>query len=250
MISSYLLPGDDEVREGLFGGVGFVPDIFALQQWLEIAWAKGFDTQGAEHFSWKIVVGNKRERRESKVRDKSGCSVVSDHSSSRQKPQVVAPLLLRAPVEIVEDDCVGCGEYIIEGPRFRKSFLGNTDMCPTCMEQLRKSSKQEDQETVEEYMGREQKATESREETGYDDHLPQPSAAVAPEGFTFDHQHLIDWVWNYFAGKEDTGSSNRNGNSNSSSNSSSSSSPSAAKIIIPNRSPLYFQHKGHSRTVV
>ncbi|CAM6009431.1 unnamed protein product [Sphagnum balticum] len=75
-------------------------------------------------------------------------------------------------------------------------------------------------------MGKEQKATESREETGYDDHLPQPSAAAAPEGFTFDHQHLIDWVWNYFAGKEDTGSSN------SSSNSSSSSSPSAAKIII------------------
>jgi hypothetical protein len=98
MISSYLLAGDDEVREALFGGVGFVPDIFALQQWLEIAWAKGFDTQGAEHFSWKIVgthkwigttecatllrsfgvrarivdfqsVGNKRERRESKVRD-------------------------------------------------------------------------------------------------------------------------------------------------------------------------------------
>ncbi|CAM6048121.1 unnamed protein product [Sphagnum compactum] len=278
MISSYLLAGDDEVREALFGGVGFVPDISALQQWLEIAWAKGFDTQGADHFSWKIVgthkwigttecatllrsfgvrarivdfqsVGNKRERRESKLRDKSG-SVVSDHSSSRQKPQVVAPLVLRAPVEIVDDDCVGCGEYIIEGPRFRKSFLGNTDMCPTCMEQLRKSSKQEDQETVEEYMGREQKGTESREETGYDDHLPQPSAAVAPEGFTFDHQHLIDWVWNYFAGKEDTGSSNRNGNSNSSSNSSSSSSPSAGKIIITNRSPLYFQHKGHSRTVV
>ncbi|KAH9558357.1 hypothetical protein CY35_06G004700 [Sphagnum magellanicum] len=272
MMSSYLLEGDDEIREALFGGVGFVPDIFALQQWLEIAWAKGFDSQGAEHFSWKIVgthkwigttecaallrsfgvrarivdfqsVGNKRERRESLLRDKSG-SVVYDHSCSRQKPQVVAPLVLRAPVEIVDDDCVGCGEYIIDGPRFRKSFLGNTDMCPTCMEQLRKSSKQEDQETVEEYMGREQTATESREETGYDDHLPQPSVDVAPEGFTFDHQHLIDWVWNYFAGKEDTGSSN------SSSNSSSSSSPSAAKIIITNRSPLYFQHKGHSRTVV
>ncbi len=283
MMSSYLLAEDDEVREALFGGVGFVPDIFALQQWLEIAWAKGFDTQGAEHFSWKIVgthkwigttecaallrsfgvrarivdfqsVGNKRERRESKVRDKSG-SVVSDHSSSRQKPQVVvpqvvAPLVLRAPVEILDDDCVGCGEYIIQGPRFRKSFLGNTDMCPTCMEQLRKSSKQEDQETVEEYMGREQMGTETREETGYDDHLPHPSAAVGREGFSFDHQHLIDWVWNYFAGKEDTGSSNRNGNSDSSSNSSSSSSSSAAKIIITDRSPLYFQHKGHSRTVV
>jgi hypothetical protein len=52
----------------------------------------------------------------------------------------------------------------------------------------------------------------------------------------------MDWMWNYFAGKPaDTVTS-----------SSSSASPAAAtaKITMSDRSPLYFQHKGHSRTVV
>ncbi len=55
MMSSHLLEKDDETRDALFGGAGFVPDISALQQWLQIAWAKGFDTQGAQHFNWKIA---------------------------------------------------------------------------------------------------------------------------------------------------------------------------------------------------
>jgi hypothetical protein len=35
MMSSYLLTQDGEARDELFGGTGFVPDILALQQWLE-----------------------------------------------------------------------------------------------------------------------------------------------------------------------------------------------------------------------
>lgn len=59
ILASYLLAEDPEVREHLFGGTGYVPDIPALQQWLEIAWAKGFDAPGGEYFDWKIKGSNK-----------------------------------------------------------------------------------------------------------------------------------------------------------------------------------------------
>ena len=36
------------LRGALFGGCGFVPDIAALQAWLEAAWAAGYDGAGAE----------------------------------------------------------------------------------------------------------------------------------------------------------------------------------------------------------
>ena len=36
------------VADALFGGCGYVPDVTALQAWLECAWAAGFDPMGAE----------------------------------------------------------------------------------------------------------------------------------------------------------------------------------------------------------
>ncbi|OVA04030.1 Peptidase C78 [Macleaya cordata] len=46
------------------------------------------------------------------------------------------------------------------------------------------------------------------------------------------HQVLIDWVWNYFAEKN----LNRLG--------------SHQRVIVSDKTPLYFQHNGHSRTIV
>lgn len=54
MLSSHLLMQRQETREVLFGGAGFVPDIPSLQRWLEIAWEKGFDAVGSDHFANKI----------------------------------------------------------------------------------------------------------------------------------------------------------------------------------------------------
>ena len=42
-----MLP-DQALQGALFGGCGFVPDIAALQAWLEAAWAAGYDAAGAE----------------------------------------------------------------------------------------------------------------------------------------------------------------------------------------------------------
>ncbi|BBN07553.1 zinc finger-containing ubiquitin peptidase 1 [Marchantia polymorpha subsp. ruderalis] len=52
-----------------------------------------------------------------------------------------------------------------------------------------------------------------------------------------DHRHLIEWVWKYFTGetlqKSSSGSFHHQ-----------------QPIIKSERSPLYFQHRGHSRTIV
>lgn len=54
MLSSHLLKQRQEVREVLFGGCGFVPDVASLQRWLELSWEKGFDTTGSEDFGNQI----------------------------------------------------------------------------------------------------------------------------------------------------------------------------------------------------
>ena len=37
--------GGGRNSSGLFSGVGFVPTVHCLQQWLERAWAKGYDLE-------------------------------------------------------------------------------------------------------------------------------------------------------------------------------------------------------------
>lgn len=50
----FAAPGLQEARQALFGGCGFVPDIPALQAWLECAWAAGFDRQGSEQLGGRV----------------------------------------------------------------------------------------------------------------------------------------------------------------------------------------------------
>lgn len=55
ILSSFLLVQRADAKEVLFGGSTFVPEIFPLQRWLELAWARGFDVAGGEWFNWKIA---------------------------------------------------------------------------------------------------------------------------------------------------------------------------------------------------
>ncbi|KAG9455357.1 hypothetical protein H6P81_008261 [Aristolochia fimbriata] len=59
MLSSHLLHERHDVREVMFGGSQFVPDIPSLQRWLEIAWEAGFDIPGSRMFNNRIY-GSKK----------------------------------------------------------------------------------------------------------------------------------------------------------------------------------------------
>ncbi|GBG79693.1 hypothetical protein CBR_g29958 [Chara braunii] len=59
MLCSHLIRMREDAKRVLFGGVGFVPSIKDLQQWLERAWRSGFDMMGAEQLGWKVHGTNK-----------------------------------------------------------------------------------------------------------------------------------------------------------------------------------------------
>eukprot|EP00877_Chromochloris_zofingiensis_P009302 jgi/Chrzof1/4625/Cz14g20130.t1 len=67
------------------------------------------------------------------------------------------------------------------------------------------------------------------------------------------HQAVVDWVWRYYS-QELPGSADA-ATASSSSGQASGTAPSTARlrssnVIVTSRPPLYFQHEGHSRTII
>eukprot|EP00887_Chlorella_sp_A99_P007524 scaffold2.g7524.t1 len=54
MQAAHLMHLWPEARERLFGGAGFVPDIPALQAWMEVAWSAGFDRAGCDQLGGAV----------------------------------------------------------------------------------------------------------------------------------------------------------------------------------------------------
>lgn len=52
-----------------------------------------------------------------------------------------------------------------------------------------------------------------------------------PIGNAKGHRVIIDWVWNYFSGNSSTR-------------------PGSQPVVLTDKAPLYFQHEGHSRTII
>eukprot|EP01102_Stenamoeba_stenopodia_P004874 TRINITY_DN1531_c0_g3_i2.p1 TRINITY_DN1531_c0_g3~~TRINITY_DN1531_c0_g3_i2.p1 ORF type:complete len:378 (+),score=69.21 TRINITY_DN1531_c0_g3_i2:477-1610(+) len=68
-----------------------------------------------------------------------------------------------------------------------------------------------------------------------------------PSGDKMEHPLLFEWVWNYF---ENAYNNNHSLETTATSANSSSSSSSSSAMNLPLVPPLYFQHTGHSRTIV
>ncbi|XP_024365765.1 uncharacterized protein [Physcomitrium patens] len=271
ILASYLLAEDPEVREHLFGGTGYVPDIPALQQWLEIAWAKGFDAPGGEYFDWKIkgsnkwigttegaallrsfgvrarivdfqAIGSKRES-PSELRSKAGQgSVEEDKSGSGSEEEAKGKKESNFGSRKFEengkdsdpqrsiaksdshDKCIDCGEHETLPNKFRPEKASNSDMCHTCTKlqgsgNMDKKKFHDEQETQ----------ITNRHRLGWD---AKTGGGGAEEGqITVKHQPMVEWVWNYFM------SHTRN-------------SKVSKQLKLSERSPLYFQHRGHSQTIV
>lgn len=171
MVSSHLIMERPEAREALFGGSGFVPDIGSLQRWLEVAWQKGFDIAGSQHFNGKVY-GTK------KWIGTTECAALF-HSFG-----------LRARIVDFDGKASNKNAGKAYGPMDK--FV------------IRKETNTE--EGVDKF------GDCSRHNS---------------KGF----QVLIDWVWRYFSKSEAKGSSKR-------------------RVVVTNKMPLYFQHQGHSRTII
>jgi hypothetical protein len=110
----------------------------------------------------------------------------------------IASTPCHAPIiESQKGDCIGYGEYIIQGPWFCTIGKGNIDFCPTCVAQLLESSRK----TTNHHRIYRHGPTGSQE-PGKKQVL-RPPPPVFREEFAADYQHLVDWV--LIAGMTTTG---------------------------------------------
>lgn len=298
MLCSYLLSEDAEVREVLFGSAGFVPDISALQAWLEIAWAKGFDVAGGEYFNWKIWRTNKwigttegaallrsfgvraqivdfqatgGKRGSGDMRTKTGQqknsktpvesdngdedgddnddeSQLRNNNSSEDEgddeneadgetlnPDSEPPSSggehRREPSEV---ECAVCGEHQLNDSQIRRDLRHSGGICPTCS--------QNSSQTCQNSIPKPGKQDENPSDIGHDisghergEWDKKTGGGGSEEGsMTMKHTQMVDWIWSYFTLEI----LNPDGQGPDSS------------IILSQRSPLYFQHRGHSQTIV
>ncbi|KAK8486307.1 hypothetical protein V6N11_049400 [Hibiscus sabdariffa] len=193
MLSSHLLAHRQEARKVLFGGSGFVPDIAFLQRWLEIAWERGFDPPGAQHFNCKVYGTGHR-------------------IGTTECASLFRSFGLRARV-------VDFGPK--ESEQLHLSVPGSTLGQPVTQRNVIEVSGPMDR-----YVNRQQGLKRGRHSCDSSGKCSNNS-----KGKNEGARVLVDWVWNYFSDKGLTVSG-------------------SSRVIVSDRAPLYFQHDGHSRTII
>ncbi|KAK6250848.1 hypothetical protein SCA6_004853 [Theobroma cacao] len=194
MLSSHLLAHRQEARQVLFGGSGFVPDIAFLQRWLEIAWERGFDPPGAQHFKCKIYGSNHKI-------GTTECAALFRSFGLRARvvdfgPKESQPFYLSVPGSTLGQTVMKRSIIQVSGPMDRYVHHQQGSMKPR----------------------------HSFDSLGY-------GRSGNFKGKSGGPQILVDWVWNYFSDKGLTISGSN-------------------RVVVSDRAPLYFQHDGHSRTIV
>ncbi|XP_057950454.1 uncharacterized protein LOC131145424 [Malania oleifera] len=220
MLSSHLLKQREEVKEVLFGGSGFVPDITSLQRWLEIAWEKGFDRVGSDHFDRKICgfmswIGTTECATLFRSFGLRARIVDFDHKAIESSiPGLNYEAWEKKPIDGDKRKAVQ-----VYGPMDRFVCRRNHDAT-----QAGSSSHEECSTThLGDGLGT---SLCSR-----DNLAGSYEFGKLLSGKVKGHQVLIDWVWNYFSENKFTKSDGHS-------------------VFVTGRAPLYFQHDGHSRTIV
>lgn len=196
MLSSHLLKQRQEVREVLFGGCGFVPDVASLQRWLELSWEKGFDTTGSEDF------GNQIYGKRSWI-GTTECATLFRSFGIRAR--------------IVDF----CSKELASKTFFPRINHGGRAEVSIANNKLQVNG------PMDKYLSRGDCSTSLVGSTGQG----KPNHHYTNLAKLRGQHSLVDWVWNYFS---DNRSIQLNKN----------------QVIASEKPPLYFQHNGHSRTIV
>ena len=251
MLCSYLLVQDTAMKEALFGGAGFIPNIFAMQRWLEIAWAKGFDVAGADYFDWKIsgtekwigttecaallrsfgvrawIVDFQAVGKDKKDGPRPKCGSRPQEAGSFDIPAEPGELDESGGKLHAQASASAHGQHDEHGnielcvARVEERLLHKKcELCLSCMEERKRKATAE--------LGSLHITSEQNWEGSSGGGLSDQNEVDV------NHKHMTNWIWNYFLdNKVDA----------------------AAAAVVPSitlssRSPLYFQHQGHSRTIV
>ncbi|XP_050270569.1 uncharacterized protein LOC126714439 isoform X3 [Quercus robur] len=217
MLSSHLLMRRQEAREVLFGGSGFVPDIASLQRWLEIAWERGFDALGSEHFNRKIY-GSRNWI------GATECAALFRSFGLRARivdfgPKELESLCLSVPgsslgAQVSKINDRGKRKVVqVYGP-MDKYILGRHYDAPLAGSRGDENSRYSSMQLGSNLGG------------GSGDNVLNKCARKNKGS-----EVLVHWVWNYFSDESLSKSCHH-------------------RVAVSEKPPLYFQHDGHSRTVV
>ncbi|WJX67912.1 hypothetical protein P8452_52338 [Trifolium repens] len=205
-----------EAKDVLFGGSGFVPDIPSLQRWLEIAWERGFDEPGSNQFNHTIY-GSKRWI------GATECAALLRSFGLRARIMDFGPKESESLYLSVPGSSVGGQDLVRIGDgRKRKApnFYGPMDRymsrCGGGVSQTNCSKNAKSCSALN--------ATKDKESGG-------ECAVKSDAEQSKTHQVLMDFVWNYFSNKNTIHFGYR-------------------RVVFSEKTPLYFQHDGHSRTIV
>ncbi|CAD7695674.1 unnamed protein product [Ostreobium quekettii] len=259
MLVSAMLMRSTEWRESLFGGCGYVPDIGSLQAWLEAAWHAGFDVEGCAQFGGSV---------QQSLRWIGTTEVISLLRVFRIRAQFIDFVGTHSAHNIFRPQHLGslhhsiacdlCKRRPIEGIRHTSLAVPDYDLCDHCIRDPRAqhAGPFESHGTAPIHLGVKCSMCEVENILGvrYRSKKKNPQVDMCSRCVDFSqttwggryvrvmvpegdqdlenenrHRRLIEWIWNYF----------------------SSGFPEQGRGVVHTaRLPLYFQHEGHSRTVV
>ncbi|KAF5837111.1 peptidase family C78-domain-containing protein [Dunaliella salina] len=254
----------------LFGSNPILPDIGSLQAWLEAAWSEGFDTAGAESLGGKIQGDHKW------IGTTEACALLR-HQGVRAE---IIDFMGRSPSAAALPDgrtvhssvaCDLCGACPIIGVRHRSLSRTNYDLCSRCaacpagkgaepFEMLGTGPLTSGTQAPLQQQHHQQQQQQPPE-NGCESNSSSSSGSSESSPF---HLPLIEWVWNYFSGSHPPTRHMHhqimNGiHTSSIGNGSALAHTPLARlggaappppVLSTGLPPLYFQHDGHSRTII
>ncbi|KAG2488418.1 hypothetical protein HYH03_013102 [Edaphochlamys debaryana] len=199
MVASALLLRSPGLREALFGGAGFVPDIGSLQAWLEAAWGAGFDTLGAESLGGKIQGDRKwigTTEAAALLRSFGARAHIIDFEGSASPSDPLPGAVIAQPDGSslhVGVECDLCGQCPVRGLRFKSlnPATPNFDLCAAC-----RASGRPEAAAAEPFQ---QLGSAASAAAGAGAGAGAAAAAAAAQA-AHTHQALVEWVWAYFTG--------------------------------------------------
>lgn len=185
MLASHLFSQRQDARDVLFGGSGFVPDIPSLQRWLELAWKRGFDTAGADHFNHTIYGSRKWI-------GTTECAALFRSFGIRARVVDFSPQELLALSLSVPGTKLGAKvtKTTRKSKRQRLQVYGPMDKYMCCRDNKNSHPGAAWNETSKESINL---PSDSRGSANTENVETSSSWKVK------SHQILMDWVWNYFS---------------------------------------------------
>lgn len=228
-----------DMRDIRFGGHKGVPTVASLQSLIEDAWARGWDREGAHQLGYRLSdthlkIGTTEvaallasvhlRPRIADFYSKSPDQHQVGHPFSGPMPSISAPGANIPNETHIGVECDNCGMHPVTGPCFASCSRRNYDLCSGCHTHPGARSA----DPFQRRLGKKQVTPSAGGKRGKRENR--------------NGSNVLKWVWDYFAEDEACAAAIQLHDATSNNNRNS--------VVRSSKPPLYFQHDGHSRTII